>query len=102
MDFNKLMQQAQQMQAQMGKIEEELLATEYTGSAGGDGVLVKVSGGLEVLEVTIDEELLDKENKEMLQDMILIAVNDALDMASRDREDKLGAMTQGMNLPGIF
>ncbi|MBR2595834.1 MAG: YbaB/EbfC family nucleoid-associated protein [Solobacterium sp.] len=101
MDFNKLMQQAQEMQRQMGRIEEELQATEYIGSAGGDGVTVKVNGGLEVLEVNIDEELLEKDNREMLQDMILIAVNDALDQASQDRQDKLGVMTQGMNIPGI-
>ena len=102
MDFNKLMQQAQEMQKQMGRIEEELQNTEYTGSAGGDGVTVKVNGGLEVLEVNIDEELLEKDNREMLQDMILIAVNDALEQASQDREDKLGVMTQGMNIPGIM
>ena len=100
MDFNELMKQAQQMQQQMGKIEEELQNTEYKGTAG-SGVEVVVNGGLEVLEVNIEDELMDVESKDMLQDMILVAVNDAITKANADRAEKLGVMTQGMDIPGL-
>lgn len=101
MDFNELMNQAKQMQEEMERIEDELQATEYFGSAGGSGVQVKINGAMEVLEVTIDDELMDPESKEMLQDMILVAVNDAIDQANADRASQLGVMAQGMNIPGL-
>ena len=102
MDLQKLMQQAQQMQKQLGKIEEELSETIYEGTSGGsEGVLVKVNGKNEVQEIIIPEELMDKENREMLQDMLLIAANDALAKATSEREEKMGALTQGMKLPGM-
>lgn len=102
MDLQKLMQQAQAMQRKMGKIEEELNATVYDGNNGGEaGVSVKVTGKFEVVEVNIGEDLLAKENREELQDMVMLAVNDALGKASREREEKLGAITQGVKMPGM-
>ena len=102
MDLSRLMQQAQQMQRRMNEIEAELAETTYEGNTGGEeGVTVVVSGRNEVQEVRIGEELMDPENREMLQDMVLIAVNDALGKAAAEREEKLGAMTQGMKLPGM-
>ncbi len=96
------MQQAQQMQRKMNKVEEELDATIYEGATGGsEGVSVKVNGKNEVQEIVISEELMDKENKDMLQDMLLIACNDALGKASKDREQKMGAITQGIKMPGM-
>ena len=84
MDMQRLMQQAQQMQRKLAKIEEELDATIYEGK--NNGVEVKVNGKNEVTEVSIDEDLLDKENKDMLQDMVMLAVNDAQAKAKADRE----------------
>lgn len=102
MDLQKLMQQAQKMQNDMAKIEEELAATVYTGNSSGvDGVTIKLNGHNEVLEVTIAEELMDKENREMLQDMVLVAFNDAQEKVAKDREEKLGSITQGVNFPGM-
>ena len=102
MDLQKLMQQAQQMQKDMSKIEAELAETVYTGNSSGvEGVTVKLNGQNEVLEVSIAEELMDKENREMLQDMVLIAFNDAQQKVTKDREEKLGAITQGVKLPGM-
>lgn len=102
MDLQKLMQQAQQMQRKMGKIQEELEATIYEGNTGGsEGVTVKVSGKNEVQEIVIADDLMDKENKEMLQDMLLIACNEALNKAAKDREEKMGAITQGVRMPGM-
>lgn len=101
MDFNQLMAQAQAMQNKLSQMEEELKAKEYTGSQGGeDGVTVVVNGDLEVQSVTIADDLM-KEDKEMVQDMVLIAVNDAIEKAKKDREEKLGAATGGLNIPGL-
>ena len=102
MDLSRLMQQAQQMQRRMNEIEAELAETTYEGNTGGEeGVTVVVSGRNEVQEVRIGEELMDPENREMLQDMVLIAVNDALGKAAAEREEKRGGLTQGMKLPGM-
>ncbi len=99
MDMQRLMQQAQQMQRKLAKIEEELDATIYEGK--NNGVEVRVNGKNEVTEVSVDEDLLDKENKEMLQDMIMLAVNDAQAKAKADREAKMGSVTQGVRMPGM-
>ena len=102
MDMRRLMEQAQQMQRKLKKVEEELNETVYEGKSGGsDGVSVKINGRNEVIEVNINEELLDRENKEELQDMILLAVNSAVDQAKAEREEKLGAITQGVSIPGL-
>ncbi|MBR2990807.1 MAG: YbaB/EbfC family nucleoid-associated protein [Solobacterium sp.] len=102
MDLSRLMQQAQQMQRRMQEIEGQLAETMYEGNTGGEeGVTVVVSGRNEVQEVRIFEDLMNPDDREMLQDMILIAVNDALGKAAAEREEKLGGLTQGMKLPGM-
>lgn len=102
MDLQKLMQQAQAMQKQIGKIEEELDATVYEGNSGGEsGVTAKVNGKNEVVEINICDELLSVENKEELQDMIMLAVNAAEDKAAQERKDRMGAVTQGVRMPGM-
>ena len=102
MDMKRLMEQAQQMQRKLKELEEQLDVTEYEGKSGGSqGVSVKINGRYEILEVNINEELLDKENKEELQDMILIAMNNAVDQARVDREGKMGSVTQGVSIPGM-
>ena len=102
MDLSRLMQQAQQMQRELGKIEDELNSTIYEGNNGGkNGVTIKINGTYAVEEVIVGEDLLDKENKEMLQDMIMIAMNDAVTKAAEDRESKMGSVTQGVRIPGM-
>ena len=102
MDLSRLMQQSQQMQRRMQEIEGQLAETMYEGNTGGEeGVTVVVSGRNEVQEVQIFEDLMNPDDREMLQDMILIAVNDALGKAAAEREEKLGGLTQGMKLPGM-
>lgn len=102
MDLSRLMQQAQQMQRELGKIEDELNSTIYEGNNGGkSGVTIRINGTYAVEEVIVGEELLDKENKEMLQDMIMIAMNDAVTKAAEDRESKMGSVTQGVRIPGM-
>ncbi|MCI5722453.1 MAG: YbaB/EbfC family nucleoid-associated protein [Erysipelotrichaceae bacterium] len=101
MDIQKLMEQARQMQNNLGKIEDELNQTEYEGKAGGNGVKVVINGKNEVQSVEIADDLMSLDNKEMLQDLLLIAVNEAVDKAYQDREEKLGSATNGLNLPGM-
>jgi len=103
MDLSKLMEQAQKMQADLQRMEEELNATVYEGNSGGEeGVTVKMNGACEVQEVVIADDLMGIDNKDMLQDMILLAVNAAVEKAMQDKEDKLGSATEGLSIPGIL
>ena len=99
MDLNKLMQQAQKMQNDLTKIEDELKTSVYEGTAAGNMVVVKMNGSHEVTEVSITEEAM--EDREMLQDLVLIAVNEAVTKAAEDRNSKMNSVTQGIKLPGM-
>lgn len=100
MDMQKLLKQAQQMQSNMSKIENELKNTIYSESVGGV-VSATVNGAMEVLEIKIDDELLKPEEKESLEDLVILALNAAIKKAQDDREDKIGALTQGISMPGL-
>jgi len=101
MDFNKLMQQAQQMQDQMEQAQAELADQTVEASAGGGMVTVKVSGALEVKEIRIAPEAIDPDDPELLADTILAAVNEALRSANDLAQSRLGGMAGGMGLPGL-
>lgn len=102
-DINKLMQQAQQMQDQMAKAQEELAAQTVDASAGGGMVTVKATGAGEIVEIKIDPKAIDPDDPELLEDMVLAAVNEALRSAQSLAQSKLGAMTGlgGLGLPGL-
>lgn len=102
MDIQKLMKQAKKMQDELMKQQHELESKSYEASVSGGAVKVILSGKCKLEHVTIEEDLLDKENKEMLEDMILMAVNDVLSKMNLDKEETLGAMTGGAKVPGIF
>ena len=100
-NMQQLMKQAQKMQQQMEKAQEELDAKEYEASAGGGMVTCKVSGKRELLSLTIKPEAVDPEDVEMLQDMVIAAVNEALRQGEATREQTMSAMTpKGMG--GLF
>jgi nucleoid-associated protein EbfC len=104
MDFEKLMQQAQQMQEQMAKAQEELAGETVEASAGGGIVTVKATGALEITEIKISPEAIDPEDPELLADTVLAAVNEALRSAQKLVETKLGGAMggmQGLGLPGL-
>jgi nucleoid-associated protein EbfC len=104
MDFEKLMKQAQQMQEQMAKAQEELADEVVEASSGGGMVKVKANGALEILEIKISAEAIDPDDPEMLSDMVLAAVNEALRSAQKLVETKLGGAMggiQGLGLPGL-
>jgi DNA-binding YbaB/EbfC family protein len=104
MDFEKLMKQAQQMQEQVAKAQEELASETVQASAGGGMVTVKATGALEITEIKISAEAIDPEDPELLADMVLAAVNEALRSAQQLVETKLGGAMggmQGLGLPGL-
>jgi nucleoid-associated protein EbfC len=105
-NVNKMMQQVQQMQQQMQQAQEELARETVTASAGGGAVKATMTGGLELVSVEIDPEVVDPEDVEMLQDMVLAAVNEALASAQELASKKLGGITGGLgdlglNIPGM-
>lgn len=102
MDMKKLMKQAQQMQNKMSKMQEELEQKTFTATSGGGAVKAMVNGKKEVLDLQIDKDVVDPEDIEMLEDLILAALNEAMSEATKEINDKMGQMTGGMNLPGMF
>ncbi len=97
--IGKLMKQAQEMQANMQKAQEELANMEVTGESGGGLVSVVMTGRHDVKRVSIDDSLMG-DDKEMLEDLLAAAVNDAVRQVERTSQDKMSGMTTGMNLPG--
>ena len=100
-NMQQLMRQAQKMQQQMMKAQEELDAREYEGTAGGGAVSCKVSGKHQLLSLTIDKDAVDPEEVEMLQDMIVAAVNDALKKGEETRESEMSKIG-GAGMGGMF
>ena len=94
-----LMKQAQKMQADMARVQEELANSEVTGQAGGGMVSVVMTGRHDLKRVNIDDSLMG-DDKEMLEDLIAAAVNDAVRQLEQTSQEKMGSVTAGMNLPG--
>ena len=99
-NMNNLMKQAQKMQKQMEETQAELETKEYEASAGGGVVKVKINGQKEITELTIDPEAVDPDDLEMLQDIIIAAVNEAIRMQADDEREQLGKITGGMGMGG--
>jgi DNA-binding YbaB/EbfC family protein len=101
MDLNKMMQQVQQMQAEMAKAQEELATETVEASAGGGMVTVIANGAGEIQQIKIAPEAIDPEDPELLADTILAAVNEALRSANNLAQSRLGGLTGGLGLPGL-
>jgi nucleoid-associated protein EbfC len=95
-NINQMMRQVQQMQADMAKAQEELKNEVVEASAGGGTVTVKITGALELKEVRIDPEAVDPEDVELLQDLVLAAVNEAIRSAQELAESRLGGAMGGL------
>ena len=91
-NMQQLMRQAQKMQEKLTQAQEELDSREYEASAGGGAVSCKVSGKRELLSLTIKPEVVDPEDVEMLQDLVMAAVNEALRLGEKTREDTMNAL----------
>jgi len=94
-----LMKQVQQMQAQM---QQRMAELRVEGSAGGGMVKATMNGSKDLLAVVIDKEAVDPNDVEMLQDLVVAAVNEAARKVDEEMQGQLGAMTGGMNIPGLF
>ncbi len=99
--YQKMMKQVQQMQADMAKAQEQLAFETVQASAGGGMVTVEATGSVELKSIKIDPEAVDPKDVEMLEDMILAAVNEALRSAQDLASKKMGGITSGLNLPGL-
>ena len=97
-----MLKQAQQMQARLAAVQEEIAVARTEASVGGGMVKVLVIGGSKVESIEIDPEVVDPEDVEMLQDLILAAINEAMDTAQKLASDKMGAITGGLNIPGLM
>ena len=102
MNRNQMMAQARKMQEQLLAAQEKAAATEVSASAGGGAVKVTATGDMRLTSLAIDPDALDPEDVEMLQDMIVAAVNDALESAEQTAAQQMSAVTGGLNIPGLF
>jgi DNA-binding YbaB/EbfC family protein len=101
MDMNKLMQQAQKMQEQLAQAQEEAASQVVEASAGGGMVTVKATGAGQITEIKIKPEAVDPDDVEVLEDMVLAAVNEAMRSAESLMQSKLGGLAGGLGLPGF-
>ena len=99
MNIKQLMKQAQQMQEQM---QQRMAELRVEGSAGGGMVKATMNGSKELLAVVIDKEAVDPNDVEMLQDLVVAAVNEASRKVDEEMQGQIGAMTGGMKIPGLF
>jgi DNA-binding YbaB/EbfC family protein len=101
-NMQQMMRQVKKMQEEMQKAQEALKEKVVEGSAGGGAVVVKANGHKQILDIAIKPEVIDPEDAEMLQDLVLTAVNDALRGVDELVTKEMGRFTGGMNIPGLF
>lgn len=101
-NMNQMMKQVKKMQEQMLKAQEELATKTVEGTSGGGVVTVEVNGHKQILSINIKPEAVDPDDVEMLQDLVLTAVNDALAKAEEIANADMGKFTGGMKIPGLF
>jgi len=101
-DMRQLMQQAQKMQEQLAAAQADLATKTFEGTAGGGVVAATVSGSQELVSITIDPSVVDPGDIEMLQDLVVAAVNQAMKSATEAAGNELGGLTGGLDLGGLF
>ncbi len=102
MNVGDLMKQAQQFQQKLGTIQAELADKVVTGSAGGGMVTATVNGNSELVGLSIEKEVVNPDEAQMLQDLVMAAVNDGLRKAKELSKEEMGKLTGGLNIPGLF
>lgn len=98
---NDMLKQVQKMQEDMANLQEDLDAREYTATSGGGIISVTVNGKHEITELKINPDAIDPEEPEMLEDLITVAINEAIATAAKTSEEEMGAITGGLNIPGM-
>jgi len=101
MDINQVMQQAQQFQKRMADVQEEMARRQMTSTVGGGMVTVTVNGKNELLAITIESEVINPDDPNMLQDLIVSGVNDAMRKAREAMQEEMRKLTGGLNIPGL-
>lgn len=101
-NMNQMLKQAQKMQEDMANLQEDLDNREYTAVSGGGMIEVTIDGKHLVKSIKIKPEAVDPDDVEMLEDLITVAVNEAVSNAIKTAEAEMGAVTGGMNIPGLF
>lgn len=101
-NMNQMLKQAQKMQADMAALQEDLENREYSATSGGGMVEVTVDGKHLIKSIKISPEAVDPDDAEMLEDLITVAVNEAITNAIKTSEEEMGAITGGLNMPGLF
>lgn len=101
-NMNNMMKQVQKMQKDMQKMQEEIAQKEVDATVGGGMVKVVANGKKEIVSISINKEAVDPDDVEMLEDMVLTAVNQALEKVDELTNSSLGSITSGLNLPGMF
>ena len=101
-NMGNLLKQAQAMQAQMAKVQEQTSSKTVTGTAGGGSVTVTANGAMQLIDIVIDPEVVKSGDVEMVQDLVMVASNDALRKAREMMADEMKSVTGGMNMPGMF
>ena len=101
-NMQQMLKQAQKMQQDMAALQEDIEQREFTAESGGGAVSVTVDGKHTVKEIKIKPEIVDPDDVEMLEDLITVAVNEAIANAVKTSEDEMGAITGGLNMPGLF
>ena len=102
MDMKQMMRQAQKMQKELNKAQEEIATMSFEATAGGGMVTAVASGDMAITSLTIDPDAVDPEDVEMLQDMVVAAVNEALRGVSELSNQRMSAVTGGLNIPGLM
>jgi DNA-binding YbaB/EbfC family protein len=99
--LGKLLKQAQKMQEEMQRVQEELIQREVEGTAGGGAVKAVARCDGSIVSIKIDPKAVDPKDVEMLEDLVLGAVTNALEIAKKTQEEEMGKVTAGMNIPGL-
>lgn len=100
--MNNLIKQAQKFQKQMEDMQKELQNKTFEGTAGGGAVTATVNGKREILKVSIEPDVVDPDDVEMLEDLVMLACNEALKKAEEETNSSMGKLTGGLNMPGMF
>jgi DNA-binding YbaB/EbfC family protein len=97
-----MMKQAKIMQQKLLEIQKELKKMEFEASAGGGAVKVRVNGDQEIVGVKIDKDMVNSDDMEMIEDMVMVAINDAIKQSKDEAKNRMAGLTGGMNIPGLF
>lgn len=101
-NMNSMIKQAQKMQSQITELQEDIEGREFRSTSGGGAVEVVMSGKKEIKSLTINPDVVNKDDVEMLQDLVISAFNDAVHQIENTSENEMGAITGGVSFPGLF